>query len=92
MITPKVNKGSIVYFAKDMTFDYFGDDIHFMIVVKGEVTKVYNSDKFRVRWVDDDGVIHNEDIPLKKIGSFEWGGIVVSNSKRDKKIFDSLGF
>lgn len=91
MIRPKVELGSVVLFAKELSFDFYGDKASFLILVRGEVTYIYSSDEFEVYWVDDDNNELYENVPLRKIHSFEWGGIMVTNGKRDKKLFSRMG-
>lgn len=92
MIRPKVEVGAIVYFAREMSFDFYGNTATFMAIVEGEVTHILNSKKFVVKWKDDNGVtVYEHDLPLRKIHSFQWGGIITTNTKRDKKLFETMG-
>ena len=93
MITPKPTVGTTVTFLTQVTVSWYGKKQVFDAIVEGTVIKAYpKKDRYEVEWKDEDaGKKQLLMVTITRIHSFEWGGILIYNPRRDKKLFQGVG-
>lgn len=87
MIKPKPQIGKICTFAAKVK----NGNYEYILLVRGIVHKKKQNDWYVVKLEDDwTGHIEYQDVHISHMYDFEWGGIMTTNPRRSRQIFDNL--